>query len=309
MAQAVDRIPDKLACVSDNVILILDIASGTVVQKMRCQTLRDIVVLGNNKLVSSDDAGLMQVWDMKTGKCLKRKQPISGWPISSLCVLSSNTVIYQPYREPNSFAWNIVTDELKNITALRAPVHVIDENTVFGYHVDTKSLKTYDVSTEQLGDTIEIPMEPMYRMLYNGHGSVIILNTQSDTTIRVHDVHTGALTKEFNIGGVYNGSAKSISKDLIAVGEDELNLYDITTGKHVSKFEKGSGDRYCSDTVIIDQKTAATGLNSCNGGVALWDYHTGSMIKQLDAFGETDKKKKKKNSLLEITDIVPVYSH
>ena len=125
---------------------------------------------------------------------------------------------------------------------------------------------------------LSIAISPDGKTLASGGGS---LNSDSDKTVKLWNLETGELKSDIkgNKNVIYFIGFTPDGKYLVNSTDPKINVWDLTTGKLVNRFQVSDIEGVTSATLGNDSKSIVT--TTLDGAVTMWDLGTGKAMKTL----------------------------
>lgn len=257
--EALDFTPDGQTLVSgsfDHTVKVWNLNNGKLIRNLDGHEdgVNDVLISPDGKLfftaggtAEPNTSKVIKVWDMKTKKLLRTlKGHTLG--ITSLAITpDGKTLVSGSYDKTIRF-WDVDKGIRKRtLTAHTSPVR-------------------------------SIAVSPDGKTLASGGGK---LNDDSDKTVKLWNIETGELIS--NIKG--NNNVISFigftpdGKYLVNSTDPKINVWDLSTGKLVNRFQVSDIEGVTSATLGNDSKSIVT--TTLDSAVTMWDLTTGKPIKTL----------------------------
>ena len=251
--------PDGKTLVSgsyDHTVKVWNLANGKLVRTLdgHKDGVNDVLISPDGKLfftaggtAEPNTTKVIKVWDMKTKKLLRTLKGHNLGVTSLAMTPDGKTLISGSYDKTIRF-WD--------------PQKGIRKRTLTGHE----------------SPVLSIAISPDGKTLASGGGS---LNSDSDKTVKLWNLETGELKSDIKgnknvinfIGFTPDG------KYLVNSTDPKINVWDLTTGKLVNRFQVSDIEGVTSATLGNDSKSIVT--TTLDGAVTMWDLGTGKAMKTL----------------------------
>lgn len=251
--------PDGKTLVSgsyDHTVKVWNLGNGKLVRTLdgHKDGVNDVLISPDGKLfftaggtAEPNTTKVIKVWDMKTKKLLRTLKGHNLGVTSLAITPDGKTLVSGSYDKTIRF-WD--------------PQKGIRKRTLTGHD----------------SPVLSVAISPDGKTLASGGGS---LNSDSDKVLKLWNLETGELKSDIKgnnnvinfIGFTPDG------KYLVNSTDPKINVWDLTSGKLVNRFQVSDIEGVTSATLGKDSKTIVT--TTLDGAVTMWDLTTGKAMKTL----------------------------